>query len=95
MSSSPSPASMVSQEQTTNSYQAAARFGLPALWQLPRTKGVMSNEASLRGTVAIGNEYLGAGQLSPEGARCYAEGMRSCLRFWGVLNGRPADSSPR
>jgi predicted deacylase len=77
------------------SYQAAIRFGLPAVWRLPSTSGVMSNEAWKRGIVAIGNEYLGSGQLSPEGIRSYIEGVRSCLRFWGVLNdGAPSDATP-
>jgi len=72
------------------SYQAAIRFSLPAVWRLPGTTGVMSNEAWKRGIVAIGNEYLGAGQRSVEGMRSYTDGMRCCLRFWGVLNNGPS-----
>lgn len=69
------------------SYCAALRFGLPVLWQLPRTDGVLSNEASRRGIVAIGHEYLGAGQLSVEGVSSYVNGVYSCLRYWRVLEG--------
>jgi predicted deacylase len=72
------------------SYCAALRFGLPALWQLPPTEGVLSNEAHKRGIVAIGGEYLGAGQLAPEGASKYADSVLSCLRYWHMLDdGKP------
>jgi predicted deacylase len=66
------------------SFHAARQFGLPALWQLPETPGVLSWEASKRGTVAIGNEYGGAAQLSAEGAAAYREGIQRCLTAWGV-----------
>jgi predicted deacylase len=68
------------------SYCAALRFGLPVLWQLPRTDGVLSNEASKRGIIAIGHEYLGAGQLAPEGVSSYVNGVLSCLRYWRLLD---------
>lgn len=77
------------------SYCSALRFGLPILWQLPRTDGVLSNEASKRGIVAIGNEYLGAGQLAPEGVSAYANGIFSCLRYWRVLDEVPPSYSDR
>lgn len=67
------------------SYSAALRFGLPVLWQLPPTDGVLSNEATKHGIVAIGHEYLGAGQLSTEGISAYTSGVVSCLRYWRVL----------
>ncbi len=66
------------------SFSAAMQFGLPALWQLPPTDGVLSWEASKRGTVAIGNEYRGAGQLSIEGAAAYRDGIFRCLAHWGM-----------
>jgi predicted deacylase len=72
------------------SYESALRFGLPHLWQLPPTNGVLSNEAWKRGVTAIGMEYLGAGQLSREGADAYLRGILSCLAYWGVLRGREA-----
>jgi N2-acetyl-L-2,4-diaminobutanoate deacetylase len=78
------------------SYCSALRFGLPVLWQLPRTDGVLSNEASKRGIVAIGHEYLGAGQLSMEGVSSYVNGVCSCLDYWRVLenvkDGQPYDA---
>jgi hypothetical protein len=46
------------------SFQAARTFGLPALWQLPETDGVLSCEAWRRGRIAIGTEYLGAGLIA-------------------------------
>ena len=66
------------------SFAAARGFGLPSLWKLPETTGVLSWEAARRGTVAIGSEYLGAGQLSPEGATQYERGIGRCLALWGL-----------
>ena len=66
------------------SFQAARQFGLASLWKLPETAGVLSCEASRRGTVAIGNEYLGAGQLSAQGLNAYAAGIRRCLIGWNI-----------
>jgi predicted deacylase len=63
---------------------AAAAFGLPALWLLPPTAGVLSYEFAQRGGIAIGCEYLGGGQLAMEGVRAYAEGIRNCLAQWGL-----------
>ena len=68
------------------SFCAARQFGLPALWQLPETNGVLSWEASKRGAVAIGNEYGGAAQLSAEGARAYREGIIRCLAYWDLYD---------
>jgi predicted deacylase len=67
------------------SFAAARAFGLPALWQLPPTDGVLSCEAWRRSKVAIGAEYLGAGQLSPEGVRDYRNGILATLAHWGML----------
>ncbi|HWB96452.1 MAG TPA: succinylglutamate desuccinylase/aspartoacylase family protein [Bryobacteraceae bacterium] len=72
-------------EDGNASYQAARRMGLPVLWQLPETAGVLSREAWRRGITAVGTEYLGAGQLSLQGANAYLEGVLSCLAFWGIL----------
>ncbi len=72
------------------SYQAARRFGLPWLWQLPETPGVLSCELHRRGRTAIGCEYLGDGQLAPEGVTAYVRGVVSCLAAWGMLpDGQP------
>ncbi len=65
------------------SFCAARQFGLPALWKLPVTDGVLSWEASKRGTLAIGNEYHGAGQLSADGVAAYRNGIVRCLTDWG------------
>jgi predicted deacylase len=73
------------------SFQAARVFGLPALWQLPPTGGVLSCEAWRRGKVAIGAEYLGAGQLSPDGVRAYRNGVLACLIKWGMLAAPPQE----
>jgi predicted deacylase len=67
------------------SFQSAEHFGLPLLWQLPDTAGVLSREAWARGIVAIGAEYHGAGQLAASGAEAYVAGVRSCLAYWSVL----------
>ena len=67
------------------SYRAAVRFGLPSMWQLPPTPGVLSYEATRLGKIAIGNEYLGAGQLSREGTLAYAKGTMNCLQDWSIL----------
>jgi predicted deacylase len=75
------------------SFQAARQFGLPSLWKLPETAGVLSCEASRRGAVAIGNEYLGAGQLSLEGVTAYAEGIQRCLSGWNIYNS-PCEPPP-
>jgi predicted deacylase len=69
------------------SYEAARRFGLDCLWQLPETKGVLSCEAWKLGKTSIGCEYLGAGQLSPKGSEAYVRGILSCLAYWGILRG--------
>ena len=71
------------------SFQAARTFGLPALWQLPETGGVLSCEAWRRGKIAIGTEYLGAGQLSADGVRDYRNGIAACLAEWGMLTSDP------
>ncbi len=68
------------------SFCVARQFGLPALWQLPETNGVLSWEASKRGVVAIGNEYRGAAQLSAEGVAAYREGIIRCLADWGLYD---------
>jgi predicted deacylase len=65
-------------------FVAAAHFGLPYLWQLPETSGVLSCEAHKLGIVSIGNEYLGAGQLSEEGLSSYVEGISRCLELWAI-----------
>jgi predicted deacylase len=69
------------------SFQAARRFGLPWVWQLPETPGVLSCELHRRGRTAIGCEYLGGGQLAPEGVEAYVQGVLSCLAAWGLLPG--------
>ncbi|MDZ4796950.1 MAG: succinylglutamate desuccinylase/aspartoacylase family protein [Bryobacteraceae bacterium] len=71
------------------SFAAAQRFGLPYLWSLPPTPGVLSHELGEIGTTVIGCEYGGAGRLAASGVRAYADGVRSCLRHWGVLDGQP------
>jgi uncharacterized protein (TIGR02996 family) len=75
------------------SYRAAGVLGLPNLWRLPETPGVLSREFWLRGKVAIGAEYLGGGRLSQEGARAYAEGIKSCLGLWNIWKGQPVSDS--
>ena len=72
-----------------SSFDAACAFGLPALWQLPPTNGVLSHEAWRRGKVAIGAEYRGAGQLSGDGVRDYRNGIVACLAQWGLLPATP------
>lgn len=72
------------------SFAAAKRFGLPYLWQLPPTKGVLSNELSNLGIPVIGCEYGGSGRLSPDGVAAYMTGVLSCLRHWGCLRGEVA-----
>jgi N2-acetyl-L-2,4-diaminobutanoate deacetylase len=74
------------------SFRAARSFGLPSLWQLPPTDGVMSYEAGKLGKVAIGHEYLGAGQLSPEGTLAYVQGTMNCLREWSILGAEPVSA---
>jgi predicted deacylase len=71
------------------SFQAARKFGLRALWQLPETNGVLSCEAWRRGKIAVGTEYLGAGQLSVDGVRDYRNGIAACLAEWGMLTSDP------
>ncbi len=72
------------------SFKAARSFGLPSLWQLPPTDGVLSYEAVKVGKVAIGHEYLGAGQLSQVGTLAYVQGTMNCLRAWSILSAEPA-----
>ncbi len=67
------------------SFAAARRFGLPVLWQLPLTEGVLSAELWRRGAAVVGCEYLGAGQLSHAGSDAYRRGALSCLAHWGFL----------
>ena len=71
------------------SYQAARHYGLPVLWRLPETSGVLSCEAVRRGVVSIGHEYLGGGRLSLPGADAYADGALSVLRHWEILKDLP------
>ncbi|MFN0171689.1 MAG: succinylglutamate desuccinylase/aspartoacylase family protein [Bryobacteraceae bacterium] len=72
------------------SFAAAQRFGLPLLWKLPETKGVLSCECYRRGITAIGCEYLGRGQLSRTGTEAYWRGVLSCLSFQGLYTSAPA-----
>ncbi|MBL8214986.1 MAG: succinylglutamate desuccinylase/aspartoacylase family protein [Bryobacterales bacterium] len=67
------------------SLDAACRFGLPVLWNLPETNGVLSCEMHRCGKTAVGCEYLGGGQLSRPGVQAYTRGVRSCLALWGLL----------
>lgn len=67
------------------SLEAARSFGLPLLWRLPATNGVLSYEVWRRGKVAIGTEYGGAGQLSERGICDYRDGIVRCLSKWGLL----------
>jgi len=69
------------------SFEAAQRFGLPYLWALPPTPGVLSNALWDLGIPVVGCEYRGCGRLDAGGVEAYAEGVRSCLRHWGVLVG--------
>lgn len=73
------------------SFRTARAFGLPVLWQLPPTDGVLSCEAWRRGKIAIGAEYRGAGQLSPDGVRDYRNGILTCLTHWSLLASTPAE----
>ena len=68
------------------SYQSARAFGLPYVWHLPATDGVLSYEMWKRGTTVIGNEYLGAGQLAESGVSAYRDGVECCLGLWGFLS---------
>ncbi|MEW5979500.1 MAG: succinylglutamate desuccinylase/aspartoacylase family protein [Acidobacteriota bacterium] len=76
------------------SFRAARQFGLPALWQLPPTPGVLSYEASKAGKIAVGTEYLGAGRLSLEGVSAYVKGIQSCLELWGLAEPSKPKSDP-
>ena len=76
-------------DEANASFRAAGCFQLPSLWQLPPTDGVLSWEASRLGKVAIGHEYLGAGQLSTEGTNAYVQGTMNCLRDWSLLGAEP------
>jgi predicted deacylase len=67
------------------SFKAARSFGLPLLWRLPVTNGVLSYEVWRRGKIAIGTEYGGAGQLSESGISDYRDGIIRCLSKWGLL----------
>lgn len=67
------------------SLEAARRFGLPVLWQLPETQGVLSCELHKLGKVTIGCEYMGGGDLSLRGAQDYLRGILSCLAYWEML----------
>lgn len=67
------------------SYAAARHFGLPVLWQMPPTAGVLSNELRQRGRCVVGCEYLGAGQLAPEGGEAYTRGTLSTLAHWKLI----------
>jgi predicted deacylase len=66
------------------SYLSARRFGVEHLWMLPETDGVLSCEMHRTGKTVIGCEYLGAGQLSPQGSLAYTRGVWSCLALWGI-----------
>src|SRR5262249_25942167 len=70
------------------SYQSARAMGLPALWQLPETPGVLSCEFARVGKIAVGAEYLGGGRLSEKGVLAYVGGIKSCLTFWGIWKGQ-------
>lgn len=70
------------------SFAAARRFGLPRLWQLPDTPGVLSFELHRRGATAVGCEYLGSGRLDPDGRTAYRRGVLN------LLGGTPATHPP-
>jgi predicted deacylase len=61
---------------------------------LPDTPGVLSCEAYKRGAVAIGCEYLGAGQLSTEGVAAYRSGIARCLASWQIIDAPTRVESP-
>ncbi len=74
-------------QEANPSFAAARHFGLPTLWQMPATAGVLSCELWKRGRAVVGCEYLGAGQLSPEGRDAYVQGILSSLAYWKLLPG--------
>jgi len=74
-------------ERRNPSWEAALMMGLPALWQLPETDGVLSREFTRLGKTAVGAEYLGGGSLADQGIREYVQGIWSCLTYWGVCKG--------
>ncbi len=76
------------------SFRAAQAFGLPVLWALPETNGVLSCELFKRGIPTVGCEYLGSGELSLNGAADYLRGILSCLALWQLLPDSYAISQP-
>lgn len=71
--------------EQNGSYAAARHFGLPVLWQIPPTAGVLSTELWQRGRCVVGCEYLGAGQLAFGGCEAYTRGILSTLAHWKLI----------
>jgi predicted deacylase len=69
-------------------------MGLPVVWQLPDTAGVLSRELWRTGGVVVGAEYRGGGRLSREGVDDYTAGVLACLAYWGVYR-RPVEWATR
>lgn len=83
------PSACYVEESTSSALSLAAchAFGLNAIWSLPATDGVMTNEAAHVGKIAIGAEYGGEARLDPAGVDSYVQGVLHCLQFLGGLPG--------
>lgn len=76
------------------SLRACHVFGLPVVWSMPKTPGVLTTEAALAGFLAIGAEFGGEGRLSSAGVNAYFNGVLRSLQFLGVLAGVPKEEGP-
>lgn len=76
------------------SLQACQAFGLPVVWSMPKTAGVLTTEAALAGFLAIGAEFGGEGRLSSAGVNAYLKSVLRSLQFLGLLTGVPTGETP-
>jgi predicted deacylase len=87
----------VSAETAAASRALAAATGLPDLWELPATDGVLSCEAARRGICVTGCEIGGRGYARAQDIALYHEAFLRTLRHAGILEKDlpPAVTPPR
>jgi predicted deacylase len=73
----------------------ATATGLPDLWELPPTGGVLSNEAARRGIPVTGCEIGGRGYARPSDVALYHDAFLRTLAHAGILGSAARPSSPQ
>ena len=80
------PGGGVTEAVAAASRALAEATGLPDLWRLPPTAGVLSFEAAKRGLAITGCEIGGRGHARPEDVACYRDAFLRLLAARGLID---------